>query len=155
MSEKEMKPYRDENGKMLKGENCLHNQDGSCQGYKKRGSCGGCTPVDPKIFGDTKNLGLGYSAFREPKVYCQQCKYIRIVRKNTTFGGCPPCVCKHPDNLIESFEDRWYCRIYNNRHKQEPNEINKNNGCKWYKADPQVCIGYKCIDPSDWRDDIK
>ena len=106
-----MKPYRDENGKMLRGENCYHNQDGSCSSYKKRSSCGGCIPADPKIFGDAKNLEIGKDALiidveigchaavgyiagsggSHVKVYCQQCKYIRIVQKNT-FGGCPPRV---------------------------------------------------------------
>jgi len=46
---------------MLKGEDCYHNQGGSCDGHKKN-MCTNCIPADPAIWGNEKNTGLGGSA---------------------------------------------------------------------------------------------
>lgn len=75
---------------------------------------------------------VGYEAGignKVSKVYCQPCKWIKIVNTNTSIGGCPPCACNHPDNMTVKHEDRWYCHFENKTYKQNPLEINKNNDC--------------------------
>ena len=56
------------------------------------------------------------------KVYCINCEYL-------SGDEAAIWLCDYPENI--EYQDCWFKRIKNN--KREPNRINKDNNCKWYK----------------------
>jgi hypothetical protein len=64
------------------------------------------------------------------KVYCKDCKYLRIdIGYTTEYGPWEKMLCTHPDNV--KTKETWY--IQKIKHKKSPKRINKNNDCKWHE----------------------
>jgi hypothetical protein len=60
------------------------------------------------------------------KVYCYNC--CNIVKRYSGKDDVIDCECKYKDNIRA--KDTWYKIEY--EYKQKPNELNKNNDCKYY-----------------------
>lgn len=98
------------------------------------------------FIGPFAGLAIGYNAGYAKKVFCQSCKHIEDRQKNCTAGIPVPgepqnMVCNAPDNIIAKSHDTWFQNVKNITRKQLPRDINKDNNCPWYAADPAVCIG--------------
>lgn len=75
-------------------------------------------------------------------VYCKNCNWIELINGNIAFGGCPPCLCNHPDNLTSTSENAWYHKIVQKTYKKNPKDINQNNDCRWFEEikQPSGCV---------------
>lgn len=66
----------------------------------------------------------------ENEIYCSKCKYIFRYEINGLFISYD---CKHPNNITEIEENNWYHKYTSEIYKNIPENINKNNDCKWYE----------------------
>ncbi len=86
------------------------------------------------------------------KAYCSLCRWFDA-SKNTSMGpDMTPhyAECNHPSNIDKTFRDIWHRRIPTITHKNSPQELNKDNDCKWFEAITTenslgACIGTKAL----------
>ncbi len=70
------------------------------------------------------------------KVFCKNCKFLeqKFVYNSSPISPNNQWVCSHHSNTIKtSLEINWFQQISEIKYKQKPEEINKNNDCKYYK----------------------
>ena len=76
------------------------------------------------------------------KVYCSECKYFRSEINEEYIGetrvNMPDFKCGHDKNTQESKTSDWYSETITVEYLTYPNEINKDNNCKWYEKSIKV-----------------
>ena len=77
-------------------------------------------------------------------VFCKDCKWlsnfcdvIGLTKKQSVSKGDKiydtAWRCIHENNIEHSTEVTWFEKVDNSKYKIKPEEINKNNDCKWFE----------------------
>lgn len=66
----------------------------------------------------------------ENEVFCSKCKYIFRYEIGKVFISYN---CKHPNNIKVIKEKNWFHKYTYEVEDRFPEDINKNNDCKWFK----------------------
>lgn len=162
-----MKNYRNETGKMLKGEDCYHNQDGSCPSFKKNPDfCKNCIPADPAIFGNQKNTGLGDKVLIGPnagKTTGNNNTQVGVPAIGKNAGKTTNYMAGYPCNYRAEYTNKvntprvdYYKCGYCGKHI--PGVRNKKTGDFYEFIACFNCSGTRCIPPiteKDYRGDWK